>query len=531
MVTTQMKKVFVLLLAVLLLIGTAACGEYRPAPDNPPGGVPDHEDGPEQPGIPPDVTDDPDAFTVSIRYNGQPYIPKKKDDMKAQWTDGFSFYTADFSEDGIARVSGLDGDYQVTLKGLPEGYLYNCNAYVATNDKRDVVIDIYRPTRTSGYGTGVYDCIEISKTGVYRVELTSPDHRVFFEYAPDTSGTYSVESWVSTAEGNYNPMVDVYNGSIALKTFAYTLNDGGISSGYTQNFKHIVEIADEQISTGGQAVFTFAIHADSKNGVYPIYVDFAVQLNGSFFLNHNAAQMIIPTEEFKQTPEYDPNEYTFKWAETTTKGVEGRYEYDGSMFKLWPKEEGGDGYYHVYNAETNTYGEILYAKISQPHRFTELAFTHIEDPGNKCLTVYGTENHKLFIQGLSALLVDQPGDAGMYFCILDCPCLKSGACYGVCGESCANCHADCRRLPDDIVAEIQAANGEIPLRLQGYASFTNSDGVYAVTEEIRHFLQGFSVSQRYFADGQGWVESNPTVKVDATEEDQWLFACGYYVKK
>jgi hypothetical protein len=44
-------------------------------------------------------------------------------------------------------------------------------------------------------------------------------------------------------------------------------------------------------------------------------------------------------------------------------------------------------------------------------------------------------------------------------------------------------------------------------------------------------LQGFSVSQRYFADGQGWVESNPTVKVDATEEDQWLFACGYYVKK
>ena len=294
---------------------------------------------------------------------------------------------------------------------------------------------------------------------------------------------------------------------------------------------HIVEIADEQISTGGQAVFTFAIHADSKNGVYPIYVDFAVQLNGSFFLNHNAAQMIIPTEEFKQTPEYDPNEYTFKWAETTTKGVEGRYEYDGSMFKLWPREEGGDGYYHVYNAETNTYGEILYAKISQPHRFTELAFTHIEDPGNKSLTVYGTENHKLFIQGLSALLVDQPGDAGMYFCILDCPCLKSGACYGVCGESCANCHADCRRLPDDIVAEIQAANGEIPLRLQGYASFTNSDGVYAVTEEIRHFLQGFSVSQRYFADGQGWVESNPTVKVDATEEDQWLFACGYYVKK
>lgn len=525
-----MKKSFILLLIVLLLVSMTACGEYRPPLQGPEDGPSDSEPGtpPDSPGNP---EDDPDAFTVSIRYNGQPYIPKAKDEMKAQWTDGFSFYVADFGTDGVARVSGLDGDYQVTLKGLPEGYLYNPNAYVATNDKKNIVIDIYKPIRTSGYGTGMYDCIEISKTGVYRVQLTDAEHKVFFQYAPSTSGTYSVESWVSTAEGNYNPMVDVYTGSVAYKTFSYTLNDGGISSGYTQNFKHIVEIADEQISTGGQAVFTFAVHADSKNGIYPLYVDIAIQLNGSFSLGLGNEEMIIPTEDFIQTPEYDPSEYTFKWAETTTKGVEGRYEYDGSMFKLWPREEGGDGYYHVYDAETGTYGEILYAKISQPHRFTELAFTHIEDPGNKSLTVYGTENHKLFIQGLPALLVDQPGDAGMYFCILDCPCLSAKNCYGVCGESCTSCHADCRRLPDDIVAEIQAANGEIPKRLLGYASFTNSDGVYAVTEEIRHFLQGFSVSQRYFADGQGWVESNPTVKVDATEEDQWLFACGYYVKK
>ncbi len=526
-----MKKVFALLLAVLLLFALTACGEYHSAPDAPSVNAPGQEDAPSQPGNTPGATEDPDAFTVSIRYNGQPYIPKKKDEMKAQWTDGFSFYTADFSEDGIARVSGLDGDYQVTLKGLPEGYLYNCNAYMATNDQKNVVIDIYRPVRTSGYGVNAYDCIEINKTGVYRVELTSPDHKVFFEYAPNTSGTYSVESWVSMAEGNYNPMVDVYTGTTAFKTFSYTLNDGGISSGYTQNFKHIVEIADEQISTGGQSVFTFAVHADSKNGVYPIYVDFAIQLNGSFFLDHHTAQMIIPTEEFKQTPEYDPNEYTFKWAETTTKGVEGRYEYDGSMFKLWPKEEGGDGYYHVYNAETNKYGEILYAKISQPHRFTELAFTNIEDPGNKSLTIYGTENHKLFIQGLAALLVDQPGDAGMYFCLSECPCLAEHKCIGVCGESCGTCLEDCRRLPDDLITEIAENGGEIPLRMQGYAAFTNSDGVYAVTEELRHFLQGFSVSQRYFADGQGWVETNPTIKVDATEEDQWLFACGYYVKK
>jgi hypothetical protein len=63
----------------------------------------------------------------------------------------------------------------------------------------------------------------------------------------------------------------------------------------------------------------------------------------------------------------------------------------------------------------------------------------------------------------------------------------------------------------------------------GYADYTNSDGVYAVTEELKHFLQSYSTSQRMFADGNGWVEENPTIKVDASEEDQWLFACGYYM--
>ncbi len=723
MVRTYMKNILPILLAILLLLSMVGCGEYNPALEGP-GKETDGVDSEKEPDSSEDLKNDPDAFTVSIRYDGKPYIPKAKDEMKAQWTDGFSFHTADFADDGIARVSGLDGDYQVTLRGLPEGYLYNPNAYVATNNQKNIIIDIYKPIRTSGYGTGPFDCINIKKTGVYRVELTSAEHKVFFQYAPSASGTYSVESWLSTAEGNYNPMVDVYTGSVAYKTFAYTLNDGGFSAGYTQNFKHIVEIADEQISDGGQAVFTFAVHADSKNGVYPVYVDIAVQLNGSFSLGLGNSEMIIPTEEFFQTPEYHAGEYTFTWAETSTKGVEGRFEYNGDMFALWekgtgmpmnrpdgsaqgntlaerlkgfyqlkytnldtsilreiefspvsigavkgtvlikdylltydadgnaikshvPKYQGtysyeakdddsdattpeivqltyksgdeidyaaftvtksgtvtygkGDGYYHLCDKENGTYGAILYAKIDQPHRFTDADFTHIEDPGNKSLTIYGTENHKLFIQGLLALLIDQPGDAGMYFCLPECPCMeahtckagecenpceKLDICIGVCGESCPDCLEDCRNLPDWIMEQIyychpqcgcaEKANHQgfcedscedctefcrtmpdalkkqydeetltgyrffmtpnrgnvyAPIGLAGYASYTNSDGVYAVTEEVRHFLQGFSVSQRYFADGQGWVESNPTVKVDATENDQWLFACGYYVRK
>ena len=58
-----------------------------------------------------------------------------------------------------------------------------------------------------------------------------------------------------------------------------------------------------------------------------------------------------------------------------------------------------------------------------------------------------------------------------------------------------------------------------------YAAACNSDGVCYVTMELKEFLQKFSVSQRLFIDGNGFVESTG---VYAIEEDQWLFCCGYY---
>jgi hypothetical protein len=533
----MMKRILKQLLICLLIISSlVSCSEYRP-PVNPGGNEGGGNEGGSGGG---NEGASEDAFTVSIKYNGEQYIPKASAKMKARWTDGFSAYVADFGEDGKASVTGLDGDYQVTLENLPEGYVYDPNAHVATNDKRDIVIEIYKPIRTSGYGTGPYDSININKTGVYRVSLTGPDHKVFFQYAPSESGTYSVESWVPVADGNYNPKADIYLGSVAYKTFSYTLDGGGVSSvvgtnhGYTKNFLYIVEMAEEHFSNGGnggQAVFSFAVHVDSKDGIYPTYVDIAVKLNGGFSMDRPENVLVMPKEEFKQTPEYDKSQYVFVGAETSTKGVEGRYEFDGSMWRLFPKDldingDGvgdGDGYYHLYDeveySQNGGFGPILYAKINQPCRFLEDAFTTIEIHGNKALTVNGTENHKFFIEGLGVL-----GKSG-YFCVAHaqnnvyCPCLNS--CGGVCIEGCEKCHKECRN--------VTAEEYEAMMR-GGYADYTNSDGVYAVTEELKHFLQSYSISQRMFADGNGWVEENPTVKVDASEEDQWLFACGYYKK-
>ena len=44
-------------------------------------------------------------------------------------------------------------------------------------------------------------------------------------------------------------------------------------------------------------------------------------------------------------------------------------------------------------------------------------------------------------------------------------------------------------------------------------------------DELAEFLQKFAITQRYFADGDGWAERSG---IDAYEDSQWLFACGYY---
>ncbi len=600
-----MKKIISLILALTLLLSFVGCGELIETGGN--GNTPPDDTGnPTVSGTPEDsenLANDPTAFSVALRLNDakgdvSQFFPKTKDNVTAEWTDGFSFYTAEFGKDGYARIKGLDGDFNVTIKNLPDKYVYNPNAYVARNaeGQRAIVIDIYEPIKTTGAGTQPYDAIRIDQLGLYKAHIkgTGRENAVFYEYAPKSEGTYAVESWISTAEGEYNPSAIIYTASIAYKKELYTLHDGGYSEGYTKNFKYIVEIAKENISEGGggAAVFTFAIYLEAKSDVFPeegVNVDFAVSRNGSFYLEHENKELVFPDMPLEQMKEYDPTEYVWKWAETETQGVEGRYEFDGDMFKLWKKEDGGDGYYHLYDAETDEYGEILYAKISSPHRFTEEAFTTIEHAGNSSLTINGYLNHKLLIEGIEQLLID-PGlndpqaTHGSYFCLRECPCrAEFGGGTGVCPESCLKCKSGCRKLPDEIYAtmikgpyhcsadcpcyeadgkrlahqcredcdrcldtckklplvppenfvEILDTNGRIMLvhkDLLGLAYYTNSDGVYAVTEQIKNFLQGFSTSQRYFADGDGWVETHDTYKVDASEKDQWLFACGYYVK-
>ena len=106
-----MRKLIAIFLTMIAVFGLAACG----TPQDPSGGgstvLPD--DG-EQ--TPPGGTETELTFTVTLMLDGERYIPETE--IFAVWSDGISEYSAPF-EKGIARTSGLDGEYLVTLSEVP----------------------------------------------------------------------------------------------------------------------------------------------------------------------------------------------------------------------------------------------------------------------------------------------------------------------------------------------------------------------------------------------------------------------------
>ena len=200
-------------------------------------------------------------------------------------------------------------------------------------------------------------------------------------------------------------------------------------------------------------------------------------------------------------------------AETLYPGTTNSYMFNEDNYKVWEISEGGDGVYHVYDRdkypETNGYGPVLVVYITEPCRYIDQAFTTVESVGNNALVVNGTHNYRLLIKGFEAMATEG------YFCLSDCLCHLDGS-LPACLPGCTDCSDKC--VP--ATAEQMA--------VKGYADLVNADGVAPVTREIADFLQGFAITQRYFADGDGWVESNSKYPIDAYEDSQWLFACGYY---
>lgn len=540
----RLNRIISLLLALVTVFTLVGCGEgsYQNGPGTGVVGGGVRPDGSGGGAEQPPMNDDPsDDFVVTLLADGAPYSPRM--DMSVYWSDGFSLHSAPVGEDGVARIDGLDGDYRVTLSAVPNEYTYDPNSNIATNDNRSITLNLYTLNRLSGSGTGLYDCYQFRKTGVYSAVIESPEDAIYFQYAPELSGTYSIESWADTTADNINPYVDVYGGSSQFKYYLRTTNDGGTVGSYTINFVHTVQIADEMISAGGQAVYTFAVKAESKDGKYPITVTFAVKRDGGFELpdysggtsGSGGTVMAVPKFDFSG---FDPSaheygsEYSIVYPERPFNGSSSTYVFDESYYRLWKIEDGGDGFYHVYDeekyAQTNGYGPILYANITTKIRFLDRAFTEIEysnpnvdalETMNAALTISGV-NYKHFIEGYTVLSTFGKINGSTYYCTAECPCHNAAESIEnwACTTECTSCTKDCRRCPEELIGN------------EGYQQYANSDGMVPVTEELKEFLKSFALKQKYFWDGKGYLDSMSWGGryFQSGTASIWLFACAYY---
>ncbi len=533
------RKILSLLLLVSLLFSFAACGEQVPAerpsgssgtttppsPDNP--GTPG--DG-EEPGggdeTDPGGEETPSSFTVTVMLNGKPFSPTAVADpekaLKVRFTDGQSTYTETVGADGTATVAGLDGDYTVTLLNLPSKYTYNPNIHKASNERPNIQVDLYGIDKAIGDGTELYRCKKINKSGTYRAELLAPGQIIYYEYTPTKPGIYYVESMVDISADMYNPVLKVYTGTaVGAKYEQDEVNGGGAGGSYTKNFLYKIQVAEEYLGNS----YTFAVRVEGKDAVYPTYVDFTVSYRGTYEEDFVSSNLILPEFDFEDAARFPDGYLAYLEANMTLFGaaqwvdaaerVDGKRVFNEDGYRLNPD----DGFYHLYDpvkyGASGGFGPILYADIAIPHIFSidGLGLNGIEYMGNKALTVSeGTENYKLFIEGFAGVTDLAAGHN--FFCDALCSCRKDNANGGGCKESenCAQCLPTCRPVPDNAYG------------VKGYADYAVG-GRAPVTEELKIFLQKFSESQRYFSDGNGWVES---FGYTAFEDSQWLFPCGYY---
>ncbi len=458
------KSIFSILLIILSLFTLCSCGEIEQQPVTPPNDIIDNDINNNNNNNNTNVNTTPVGsveYVVSLVYNKKLYIPKEGETITVVWSDGYAQYSEVIGSDGYAKKK-LDGEFNVYLEETLTDYTYNPNIYTADNENPVVEIELLKISKVSkGSGTGLYNEYELTATGTYRSKLTTNKKQIYYEYQPKEAGWYVIESLVNVYDDLVNPKLDIYEGTFAYKNYSETKDSGGA---YIKGgyTKNFKWVVNISEQRIGN-VFTFVVYADTKTGLYPVTIDFSITYEGEYYEDGVVSKVMVAEEANFKTPEFDLSKYTYYNSNHGT----GSY-YNGSATAT-----GGNsilyGSEFKYNEETGYWHLYDY----ENNTFGPILCAKISQP----CAYYEAPLDKIEYAGNKNLTVSNSAENYKQFIEVD------------------------------------------------YAAACNSDGVCYVTQELMEFLQKFSVSQRLFFDGNGFVESTG---VFALEDDQWLFACGYY---
>lgn len=514
-----MKKFLIILLSLVLIVFCAGCGTYSPAksdgsftgtgsgntgkPNDPDAKPDDPSTGSEGKGIPFKVT-----LSYKDPYTGDPsrFYPSADMDIKAQWIGADGIHSAPFVNGTATAI--LDGDYRVSLSNLDNKYAYDPNGLEVNNNNPNIAIELMSlttPNKLAGrdmYDGGVKGIINIGKLGAYRVTLNNASDRIYFQYAPEQSGNFLIESLVDTTLNEVNPTVYLLRSTQKAAKYwqnAEKIDDGGAAGTVTKNFRF--EFGLSKGLLGNVCAFYIEANSPNSNG-FPAeitikvtyigdYEDYKTVLaNGPFYTGSGPDKDTTWQWSYRDNPQKTssgaiiPNKFVTDGSHDGEKEV-------GMRFKLYEQSIGGDGFYHLYDealyASNGGWGPLLWAKIWNSD--TEI-YKAVVDAAENPPVLMGTE--------------------------------------------------------DDYFIGADKSHTEFPEK-RNYSGFWSSYSKYAinnahpVNQEIMEALQFQLVANQFFYDGMGDAEldykelyphlSLPSKPVINSYNDfMFLAVCGYYKK-
>lgn len=551
-----MKKFLTVMLALLLfVICFVGCGTYKPPiitndpygdedPKNPPGGGPTHDD-----------PEDKMIFTVTLYSEGKRFSPNVI--FYAQWTsdDKTEIINAPFNALGVAQTEGLDGEYRVTLSGLPDDYTYDPNGHYVDNDNRDIQIELLPIVPTSNRGEDPYgDPIVMKQLGTYRHRFDAKGERAWFRYEPQAQGKYIIESWVDVTENEINPIMIWYRGNVQFvnqENPDATFDDGGTSSTFSKNFRFELELSEQMVGN----CWWFQLYADCK-GEYPINIDFTIKLIGDYTGTEDVYIPVDAHGPFKNikpegtwTYNYADNNkvlnskrFALNWVDVNNNKI-----FDSEYFDL-----NGNGVFDEGDEWRDTNGDGEYNPcadewwdVNGNGRYDQGVDIWYDTNGNKRPDCNGDEwldTNKNGVFDKGDPWKDENGNGvcdydlgdGFYH-LYDAVKYADNDGWGPILFAKLNKDIEVMNYGDDGGGG-NFANPNVRLRFDGkdyskfmekYFSYCNNDGTHPVTKELKDFLQHYATTQSMFCDGESLAETY--YGLSATEEDMWLFACGYYL--
>lgn len=470
----KLLTILFVLLCVCVLATVSGCGTFIEA--NKPGSVTDDKNNNTSKPSGGDE-ENTDTFSVTLEYEGSiSFVSLNL--MQANWTDVESSngatYTASFNGEGVATITGLDGDYRVTLSNVPDGYTYNPNIYTADNDERNITVKLYEITPVGGGKTGTnwyQDVCVISSMGAYRAVLTKDNYEdgIRFQYEPRYAGDYTIESMIDITANKINPYIDVHNGTSQYvnETTWTTMDGGGEENTYTKNFRYEVQIDANHVGN----VFNFRIYATCIDEDYfPINVDFILDRDGEFSGEREKYDRTTMDAEF----DFDSA------SSIAFSGITNKYKYfgveddDGLLDPSRVAYFEDDGFYYLVDSEGNK-AQRLYALLETDNKYfmSTTGGSGVKGIPVTWVSEYDAEKGKTLYYNYTSFV------------------------------------------------ETYCSHAEM--------------GVYPVTKELQLFLQRFCVTQRYFNDGNGLAENSydestgiSTPLYQSADANQWLCLCVYF---